>query len=173
MQDVRGISGGLVPRERVGLAGSGVIGGETLNIDALAEGSDEFARRQFEDQIAVVDPAIAGHVALPRFLESRGAREYLRLRARFRQIEDRIAEFVSGAERHRDLGTAGRHLQIAHQRQRSERVETDLFGHRLARRRLGSDFRSEEHTSELQSLMRISYAVFCLKKKNTTNNKAT
>src|SRR3546814_8187707 len=29
--------------------------------------------------------------------------------------------------------------------------------------------RSEEHTSELQSLMRISYAVFCLKKKNTNN----
>src|SRR3546814_6105883 len=34
--------------------------------------------------------------------------------------------------------------------------------------------RSEEHTSELQSLMRISYAVFCLKKKKkTTNNKST
>src|SRR3546814_9463978 len=31
--------------------------------------------------------------------------------------------------------------------------------------------RSEEHTSELQSLMRISYAVFCLKKKNTTKTK--
>src|SRR3546814_10326473 len=30
-----------------------------------------------------------------------------------------------------------------------------------------AQFRSEEHTSELQSLMRISYAVFCLKKKNT------
>src|SRR3546814_6191650 len=30
--------------------------------------------------------------------------------------------------------------------------------------------RSEEHTSELQSLMRISYAVFCLKKKNTHNH---
>src|SRR3546814_6569870 len=30
-----------------------------------------------------------------------------------------------------------------------------------------SDDRSEEHTSELQSLMRISYAVFCLKKKKT------
>src|SRR3546814_3054437 len=29
--------------------------------------------------------------------------------------------------------------------------------------------RSEEHTSELQSLMRISYAVFCLQKKNTQN----
>src|SRR3546814_9619516 len=31
--------------------------------------------------------------------------------------------------------------------------------------------RSEEHTSELQSLMRISYAVFCLKKKNNTTTK--
>src|SRR3546814_3607306 len=31
-------------------------------------------------------------------------------------------------------------------------------------------FRSEEHTSELQSLMRISYAVFCLKKKKTNTN---
>src|SRR3546814_5729416 len=38
---------------------------------------------------------------------------------------------------------------------------------------LGADFytpdRSEEHTSELQSLMRISYAVFCLKKKRSTH----
>src|SRR3546814_8084483 len=31
---------------------------------------------------------------------------------------------------------------------------------------VGNPHRSEEHTSELQSLMRISYAVFCLKKKN-------
>src|SRR3546814_7111815 len=33
--------------------------------------------------------------------------------------------------------------------------------------------RSEEHTSELQSLMRISYAVFCLKKKTTINRQQT
>src|SRR3546814_9469816 len=33
--------------------------------------------------------------------------------------------------------------------------------------------RSEEHTSELQSLMRISYAVFCLKKKTTKDKKYT
>src|SRR3546814_8238135 len=33
--------------------------------------------------------------------------------------------------------------------------------------------RSEEHTSELQSLMRISYAVFCLKKKRITSHKTT
>src|SRR3546814_2054497 len=35
---------------------------------------------------------------------------------------------------------------------------------------MGHHSRSEEHTSELQSLMRISYAVFCLKKKKTTYN---
>src|SRR3546814_5831328 len=37
---------------------------------------------------------------------------------------------------------------------------------------LGKEHRSEEHTSELQSLMRISYAVFCLKKKNTQKKKS-
>src|SRR3546814_3826657 len=37
----------------------------------------------------------------------------------------------------------------------------------------GPEERSEEHTSELQSLMRISYAVFCLKKKNTTDDPRT
>src|SRR3546814_6991597 len=40
----------------------------------------------------------------------------------------------------------------------------------LARPRLALD-RSEEHTSELQSLMRISYAVFCLKKKTKAMSK--
>src|SRR3546814_9065617 len=35
------------------------------------------------------------------------------------------------------------------------------------------DVRSEEHTSELQSLMRISYAAFCLNKKNTVNSPDT
>src|SRR3546814_11834710 len=37
--------------------------------------------------------------------------------------------------------------------------------HRATRRNADRNGRSEEHTSELQSLMRISYAVFCLKKK--------
>src|SRR3546814_2466520 len=42
--------------------------------------------------------------------------------------------------------------------------------HLMTHDRIGEDVvRSEEHTSELQSLMRISYAVFCLKKKNITN----
>src|SRR3546814_7373171 len=42
---------------------------------------------------------------------------------------------------------------------------------KLFMRLLEAPVRSEEHTSELQSLMRISYAVFCLKKKTTINNK--
>src|SRR3546814_4083516 len=40
----------------------------------------------------------------------------------------------------------------------------------MRKRRDAGICRSEEHTSELQSLMRISYAVFCLKKKKRTNN---
>src|SRR3546814_6905831 len=49
--------------------------------------------------------------------------------------------------------------QLAHRRRADDMRRVD---HDIA---VG---RSEEHTSELQSLMRISYAVFCLKKKNTT-----
>src|SRR3546814_10489889 len=66
---------------------------------------------------------------------------------------------------------------------RRERADVGLYlGPRTAprRRALGDVFRrgaerrrSEEHTSELQSLMRISYAVFCLKKKNTQCIKRT
>src|SRR3546814_9767504 len=42
--------------------------------------------------------------------------------------------------------------------------------HRLGEAALEAHKRSEEHTSELQSLMRISYAVFCLKKKKKRKN---
>src|SRR3546814_3940205 len=45
----------------------------------------------------------------------------------------------------------------------------NAYGHAL--RASARARRSEEHTSELQSLMRISYAVFCLKKKNNTYEK--
>src|SRR3546814_1067772 len=49
---------------------------------------------------------------------------------------------------------------------REEGLDPRLIGARLVdERAMGVAIRSEEHTSELQSLMRISYAVFCLKKK--------
>src|SRR3546814_6557137 len=50
----------------------------------------------------------------------------------------------------------------------AEKVEAGTEHLRLAAQAVWV-LRSEEHTSELQSLMRISYAVFCLKKKNTNN----
>src|SRR3546814_2185749 len=67
-------------------------------------------------------------------------------------------------QRHTDFGTLDNYFDgysIAGERLAPLAVPTDI---------LMSADRSEEHTSELQSLMRISYAVFCLKKKKTTNN---
>src|SRR3546814_6606828 len=51
-------------------------------------------------------------------------------------------------------------------------IERPAFQPQVPRLRL-SDRRSEEHTSELQSLMRISYAVLCLKKKKQHKNNQT
>src|SRR3546814_4871571 len=71
------------------------------------------------------------------------------------------------------LGRAacGENLDAALAEEAAELGEARLVGNReqgALDRRCGVDgHRSEEHTSELQSLMRISYAVFCLKK-NTT-----
>src|SRR3546814_5229066 len=70
---------------------------------------------------------------------------------------------VGGEELRRPLA-AGR-LEVAPQLDGAARIVAGL-GHQHQADVVG---RSEEHTSELQSLMRISYAVFCLKKKNKTN----
>src|SRR3546814_2862948 len=62
-------------------------------------------------------------------------------------------------------GALHRRMQVA-ARDHLARVHPDRAG--TCRAMLdGHHDRSEEHTSELQSLMRISYAVFCLKQKNT------
>src|SRR3546814_5890756 len=78
------------------------------------------------------------------------------------QIARHGAAIALQAGDHLDLPLA---LQHAALRLRSQRL-----GKRIAAdRRKGQSPRSEEHTSELQSLMRISYAVFCLKKNKKTN----
>src|SRR3546814_3984558 len=59
-----------------------------------------------------------------------------------------------------------RHPQLCERRTRAAH-DRQLDARRTDDRTLR--LRSEEHTSELQSLMRISYAVFCLKKKKTNN----
>src|SRR3546814_7707961 len=77
-------------------------------------------------------------------------------------LDDRLARFMVG--RDAEAGIFG-----------GQAVERDahafLVGLGLGFDRQFDDrFRSEEHTSELQSLMRISYAVFCLKQKSATTN---
>src|SRR3546814_3982568 len=78
----------------------------------------------------------------------------------------REAEAVSNLRRIKDL--TGRMAEISkHLMTFARKPRRELHPVLLAE---VLDDRSEEHTSELQSLMRISYAVFCLKKKNTRYN---
>src|SRR3546814_4508295 len=84
-----------------------------------------------------------------------------------RKKGDRIAAFRRGADRRgfvRGDGCAVRALRL-----RWNRIGAKAGARAAAIRfcaAVGAS-RSEEHTSELQSLMRLSYAVFCLKKKKT------
>src|SRR3546814_2063941 len=66
---------------------------------------------------------------------------------------------------HRAQPDSRRHIPIRKFARARVRV-TDPSSHNSV---TGSERRSEEHTSELQSLMRISYAVFCLKKKKNSD----
>src|SRR3546814_2494203 len=92
------------------------------------------------------DPRAARRAASVRFLASAQQRE------EFGDVD--VAAFVGEDAEHR---TRARH-DLAHH-----------WGRGPARGALARTIRSEEHTSELQSLMRISYAVFCLKKKKRKN----
>src|SRR3546814_4491556 len=93
---------------------------------------------------AVLEIAAAAHVAPATFAAGRGRG----VRHRLDLLEDRIAEEVAQRVRFH-----GMHRRAAVPVERRDIAVVDRYG------------RSEEHTSELQSLMRISYAVFCLKKK--------
>src|SRR3546814_10158862 len=83
------------------------------------------------------------------------------------ELVDEVAAKVGLAE-----GRAVLVIRVGQLRHRDVRLDA-AFLHRPARRREvaggreAERGRSEEHTSELQSLMRISYAVFCLKKKKS------
>src|SRR3546814_2012117 len=80
--------------------------------------------------------------------------------------EDRafLRAFDVRLHRHRAIGA--HHLHQLGGEEDGVEIVLLLVGRTLEH--LGDAARSEEHTSELQSLMRISYAVFCLKKKKKT-----
>src|SRR3546814_1962708 len=79
---------------------------------------------------------------------------------RSHHLEAHAAETLGLIEAQRDITLAEivGHLEREH-------------GVKVAQSTVWRLLRSEEHTSELQSLMRISYAVFCLKKKNKRHNR--
>src|SRR3546814_10341316 len=96
-------------------------------------------------------------------------------------VPDFAREMIEGAGRERERGTLEPGAGPAAQAQRhrcAERQADHMVEDRTVAvpadpgaRRVGDEQRldrSEEHTSELQSLMRLSYAVFCLKKKTHT-----
>src|SRR3546814_4917589 len=81
-----------------------------------------------------------------------------------------MAELVPGIGERQRVCAAGQLRARKQPRQpgivRFRQVDAEPLGKRTIE---GEQLRSEEHTSELQSLMRISYAVFCLKKKQHSN----
>src|SRR3546814_6084079 len=122
--------------------------------------------RLFHDDRGSRRLRIAGHGA-------RADREVLADRAGDREF--RVLDAVNGVI---ELGAQllRRRVLIARvRRQMGRTVDTEIFatieGFRVKRLARAGIERSEEHTSELQSLMRISYAVFCLKKKKKIHNK--
>src|SRR3546814_10165951 len=107
-------------------------------------------------EVAKNDAIVAEHLDPPHFAFARPAR---------RTISFGLLRFLCAPDRH-----ANRDDDPGHRaRHRDERAGLEDL------RRIGVErepppeegWRPEEHTSELQSLMRISYAVFCLKKKKT------
>src|SRR3546814_9253559 len=113
---------------------------ETVEVD-VQEAQQRFAehREKYEDQPGDDDGANRHRPAL------------LRARARRQAgIDRRAARWIDDDEQS-DEG-------------RDEKIDHGCFG-AATRSSMTVAIRSEEHTSELQSLMRISYAVFCLKKK--------
>src|SRR3546814_9953214 len=85
-----------------------------------------------------------------------------------RGVAPTLEVFTNRSNRHEK--TTALADQFSHRITRPERkAELELVGHLIGHQGANQHFlagRSEEHTSEIQSLMRISYAVFCLKKRN-------
>src|SRR3546814_1640306 len=106
-------------------------------------------------------PAAARHRGSTRFAPQARKRSW-----------PKVTTHMAGPRSQADLGHGAgvrRHDVRSHWERRSR---PPLPSNGNQRDRVGAK-RSEEHTSELQSLMRISYAVFCLKKKTYYNNKST
>src|SRR3546814_7076749 len=142
-----------------------VVHGRERAFDAVGHGHAEHAAVDAELEETPVRPR-----ADQELLELAGA-VVVHAAAAMARLEVALVqgELLVGALRvhhaHGDVGIAAQAAALA--------AVGDEVGHRHAHCHAGAAVaavRSEEHTSELQSLMRISYAVFCLKKKNTNTS---
>src|SRR3546814_2882303 len=95
----------------------------------------------------------------------------------FRSFDNQKDLLIEVALRHERVGggnlrqvTAPQALRSEQLNERAPAAQTAPGGALEVLHAVHPNARSEEHTSELQSLMRISYAVFCLKKKKTISN---
>src|SRR3546814_2360830 len=115
--------------------------------------------------VAADSTALSGSAAATPPAASRAARAHGRssLCARHAGLAERTGQKIVLQRQLPDLGVKLLHV---HHRRRGARTAPEHLGGTVEKLRPPSPiYRSEEHTSELQSLMRISYAVFCLKKK--------
>src|SRR3546814_4906836 len=99
---------------------------------------------------------------------STAARRDRRIRGPHQGVRDDVRTLHRRIESGQGASGATQHDEILRHRTEQAPLRIDDGGGRIGRARMGKRGlvgRSEEHTSELQSLMRISYAVFCLKKK--------
>src|SRR3546814_2929039 len=92
-----------------------------------------------------------------------GAEGFERLQV---QVDRPVADRAAAGQADRRLARARQ--QRAEDEERRAHLAHDVIGRDV--RGQGGRARSEEHTSELQSLMRISYAVFCLKTKTISHS---
>src|SRR3546814_2307491 len=111
-----------------------------------------------------VAPEATSHVHLSQ-------RAYVALRAMAMSYRFQPGQRLNEGELARELEISRTPLREAMHRLVSEGLLALVSGRGFFARPLEvKEVRSEEHTSELQSLMRSSYAVFCLKKKNTNTH---
>src|SRR3546814_7070331 len=89
----------------------------------------------------------------------------------FRSRQPRGLPAARRAAGHRPRALGGRARRCRRRCRRSDGRHVQRDAPDVPADDAGDDGRSEEHTSELQSLMRISYAVFCLKKKKNKKKK--
>src|SRR3546814_2773021 len=114
------------------------------------------------------------YTTLFRSADAGQRRGFLRIESRQRRVWNRAGRARRyWLERDRGNPGTGRRREPpprTHEGREAATAQPDADLCQCASARIRRRRRSEEHTSELQSLMRISYAVFCLKKKNKTKN---